>query len=61
MRVDTYFCDRCGESIKEDDLTKVSVTYGKGRFDLRDEEFELCLLCAEAGVLWMQNKLEEGS
>ena len=31
----------------------------RARFDLRDEEFELCPLCVEAAVLWMQNQLEE--
>lgn len=59
MRVDSYFCDRCGESVKEDDVIKVNVTNSKGRFDLRDEEFELCPLCVQDAILWMKNKLEE--
>lgn len=58
MKVMTYQCDRCGEPVEEDNVTKVNVNHGSGRFDLRDEEFELCPLCVEAAVLWMQNKLE---
>ena len=50
MKVMTYHCDQCGAEIKEDDVTKVSFSHGRGKFDLRDEEFELCPLCDEAVV-----------
>ena len=56
MKLITYLCDRCGGPIEEDDLTKVEFSHGKGRFDLRDEAFELCPACDEKAVAWMQEK-----
>ena len=59
MKVMTYVCDRCGKTIEEDDVTKVEFSHGKGRFDLRDESFELCPTCDEAAIAWARKQLEE--
>lgn len=56
MKVLTYFCDRCDQPIEEDDITKVEFSHGKGKFDLRDDAFELCPACDEEAVAWMQIK-----
>jgi hypothetical protein len=59
MKVMTYICDRCGETIEEDDVTKVSFSHGRGKFDLRDEEFELCPLCDQAAIEWARTPVEK--
>lgn len=59
MKMTTYICDRCGQPIEEDDITKVEFSHGKGRFDLRDEQFELCPRCDEAAIAWAREKIKE--
>lgn len=56
MKLITYRCDRCGQPIEEDDITKVEFSHGKGKFDLRDETFELCPGCDEDATAWIQTK-----
>ena len=57
MKVITYRCDCCNGQVAEDDVTKVSFNHGKGRFDLRDEEFDLCPACDVTMIA--QFKLDE--
>jgi hypothetical protein len=59
MKVTAYLCDRCGATVPEDDVTKVEFSHGRGKFDLRDETFELCPACDEEAVAWMMRKDKE--
>ena len=58
MKVITFQCDRCGETVPEDDVTKVEFSHGRGKFDLRDETFELCPLCDQAAIEWAAKKVK---
>jgi YgiT-type zinc finger domain-containing protein len=51
-----FICDRCGKSVPEDDVTKVTFSHGRGKFDLRDEEFDFCPACGEVVIMEMKNQ-----